>query len=91
MTGGWRDYMAYLLRLWRTGLEENAAWRASLQDAHTGERIGFACLDELVAYLKQRMAEGKAGLGDATGGGCARQEPLEGEALSCQRKEAETR
>jgi hypothetical protein len=91
MTGGGRDYMAYLLRLWRTGLGENAAWHASLQDARTGERMGFACLDDLVAYLKQRMGEGEARLGHGTERACARQGPPDSQALSRQRKEAGAR
>jgi len=48
-----RDYLSYLLRLWRVG-KENAVWRASLESPHTGERIGFASLDELFAFLRQQ-------------------------------------
>ena len=55
-----RDYLAYLLRLWRTGPGEGAEWRASLQDAQTGRRVGFACLDDAVAFLKQRMGKREA-------------------------------
>jgi hypothetical protein len=75
MTDGERDYLAYLLRLWRTGPGEGAGWRASLQDAHTGQRVGLACLDDVVAYLKQRMGEGGAEVGDGTDEACARQRP----------------
>jgi hypothetical protein len=42
-------YYAYLIRLWRTGLD--GPWRASLEDARTGERIGFSGLSEAFAYL----------------------------------------
>ena len=70
-----QDYLAYLLRLWRTGGEESAAWHASLQDARTGQRIGFACLDDAVAYLKQRMGEEGGGAGGGADGACARQRP----------------
>jgi len=45
-------YLAYLLRLWRVGKEDEAAWRASLEDAHTGERQGFADLATLLAFLE---------------------------------------
>ena len=45
------DYHAGLLRLWRVGA--GGAWRASLQDAESGERIGFADLDHLFAYLRR--------------------------------------
>jgi hypothetical protein len=48
------DYFAYLLRLWREKGGETARWRASLQDPHSGERVGFAHLDELVAFLRER-------------------------------------
>ena len=75
MTDEGREYMAYLVRLWRTGPGEGAGWRASLQDAQTGQRMGFACLDDAVAYLKQRMGEGKAGPGDGADGEYARQQP----------------
>jgi hypothetical protein len=47
-------YLAYLLRLWRVGKEGEAAWRASLEDAHTGERQGFADLATLLAFLEAR-------------------------------------
>jgi hypothetical protein len=50
-----RDYVSYLLRLWQTGNEEKAVWRASLENPLTGERQGFASLDELIAFLKARI------------------------------------
>jgi hypothetical protein len=45
------DYHAGLLRLWRDG--PGGPWRASLQDAESGERIGFADLERLFAYLRR--------------------------------------
>jgi hypothetical protein len=48
-----RDYFSYLLRLWRVGTEK-AVWRASLESPHGGERIGFASLDALFAFLRQQ-------------------------------------
>jgi hypothetical protein len=47
------DYISYLLRVWRSNGDETA-WRASLQNPHTGERIGFASLDEMCAFLRQQ-------------------------------------
>jgi hypothetical protein len=44
------DYYAYLIRLWRTGVD--GPWRASLEDARTGERIGFGDLSQAYAYLR---------------------------------------
>jgi hypothetical protein len=59
-----KDYIAYLLRMWRTRDGKQAAWRASLQQPGTQERLGFATLDELFAFLQQQAAllpeEGKA-------------------------------
>ena len=49
-------YVSYLLRLWQTQHAGALVWRASLQSAHTGERRGFASLDELVAFLEQETA-----------------------------------
>ena len=42
---------SYLLRLWRTDEPENNNWQASLEIPESGERIGFASLEELFAYL----------------------------------------
>lgn len=46
-------YASYLLRLWREG-EAAEGWRASLHDPHTGERLGFAGLDELFGFLQEQ-------------------------------------
>jgi hypothetical protein len=48
------EYIAYMLRLWPVGNKTKQVWRASLEDAHTGERMGFANLDELFDYLRQQ-------------------------------------
>ncbi len=55
------DYRAYLLRLWQAGHPENLAsrptreeWRASLEDPHTGERLGFGSLAALFDFLEQQ-------------------------------------
>lgn len=46
-------YHAYLLRIWReNGCE---AWRALLEDPHTGERLGFDGADRLLAYLTAQL------------------------------------
>lgn len=41
-------YRAYLLRLWPSGTE----WRASLEDVHTREVVGFDNLVDLCAFLE---------------------------------------
>lgn len=52
-----RRYMAYLLRLWQVRCEERWAWRASLESARSGERLGFASPDQLFDFLRGRMEE----------------------------------
>ena len=47
------DYRSYLLRLWQES-EKAAVWRASLQNPHTGERVGFASLDKLYDFLQRQ-------------------------------------
>jgi hypothetical protein len=55
MNGERPAYRSYLLRLWRARASEGGAWRASLQDPHTGERRGFADLSQLLAFLEQQL------------------------------------
>jgi len=51
-------YLSYLLRLRRADggerQREKVTWRASLEDAQTGERKDFASLDHLVRFLRER-------------------------------------
>jgi hypothetical protein len=46
---------SYLLRLWPTGSAEQQVWRASLENVQTGERMGFANLEQLFVYLMQQI------------------------------------
>ncbi len=46
-------YRSYLLRLWRTDESATCNWHASLEDPHTGKRIGFPNLEQLFAYLME--------------------------------------
>ena len=46
----------YLLRLWQVESEGCLVWRASLEDAHTGERQGFADLALLYTFLTEQTA-----------------------------------
>ena len=48
------DYLSYLLRVWQPSNEGTVAWRASLESPRTGQRIGFADLDKLFAFLRQQ-------------------------------------
>jgi hypothetical protein len=49
-----RDYLSYLMRLWREGGGEAAVWRASLKSSHTGEKVGFGSLEELCEFLRRQ-------------------------------------
>ncbi|MCI0397073.1 MAG: hypothetical protein L0332_00320 [Chloroflexi bacterium] len=51
-------YRAYLLRFWcdeGRGNDRPAAWRFSLEDAHTGARRGFADFEALVFFLAGQL------------------------------------
>ena len=55
---------SYLLRLWRANRSGGVNWQASLEDTHTNERVGFANLEQLFAYLMALIERGdKRGLG----------------------------
>jgi hypothetical protein len=49
-------YVSYLLRLWQVQSQEGPVWRASLEQASTGERRGFASLADLYAFLERETA-----------------------------------
>ena len=49
------DYQSYLLRLWRVS-EGEEDWCVSLESARTGERRGFADLEAMLDFLRQRTA-----------------------------------
>ena len=51
---GKQHYFSFMLRMWRANGEGKAAWRASLESPHTGERVGFASLEELFTFLRQQ-------------------------------------
>ncbi|MCW5853478.1 MAG: hypothetical protein KIT87_25650 [Anaerolineae bacterium] len=50
-------YQSYLLRLWAADEDGTRCWRASLEDPSSGERIGFANLEELFAFLMRRTED----------------------------------
>jgi Arc/MetJ-type ribon-helix-helix transcriptional regulator len=54
MTSQRPGYQAYLLRLWQERNGEETHWRASLQDAHSGERRAFGDLEALFEFLRAR-------------------------------------
>jgi hypothetical protein len=53
------------------------AWRASLESARAGERRGFASLDELFDFLRERT-EKDEGMGDEITG-CVKRRPPDSE------------
>lgn len=65
-TGG-SAYRSYLLRCWEECAETGTDkfWRFSLEDTRSGQRRGFASLNELLVALKTELAgERTAGLSD---------------------------
>jgi len=57
MTRGQKHYLSFWLRLWRAGNDGKPVWRASLKHPLTKERLGFAGLRELFAYLEAQIEE----------------------------------
>jgi hypothetical protein len=52
--------LTFVLRIWETRSippEPAAIWSASLRDVMTGEKEGFADLDELIAFLQDLKAK----------------------------------
>jgi len=58
------QYRSYLLRCWEERPPPDQApgraasmgrWRFSLEDPHSGARLGFADFDQLIAYLSNQM------------------------------------
>jgi hypothetical protein len=48
-----RGYVAHLLRLWQLEAKEDAPWRAPVESQRTGERRGFASLEDLFILLER--------------------------------------
>ena len=45
-------YRSYLLRCWQIQGSDQPEWRISLEQTHTHQRWNFACLDDLLAFLR---------------------------------------
>ena len=52
------EYLSFVLRLWHQG-KQGGRWLSSLQNPITGERIGFACMDELFEFLRDKTRQGE--------------------------------
>ena len=46
---------SFLLRLWCSNAQGASCWQASLEEPHTGERIGFADLEQLFMFLMEQV------------------------------------
>ena len=53
MNNGDLGYLAYLVRIWQVRSRGQLVWRASVENAHTGERQAFANLERLVGFLEE--------------------------------------
>ncbi len=61
MTNPHPRYLAYMLRLWQAGSDDDPdGWRVSLESPHTAERQGFTNLAQLFAFLEEKTS-GSAG------------------------------
>ena len=49
---------SYLVRLWATGVAHQRVWRASLEDVQSGQRRGFANLEQLFVFLMEQTEHG---------------------------------
>lgn len=49
-----KRYLCYVLRLWQASAQPASSWRASLEDVHSGERLGFRGLTDLTDYLERK-------------------------------------
>jgi hypothetical protein len=47
-------YLAYLVRLWQPGHNDEPVWRASVENPHTAEHHYFANLEALFAFLEEQ-------------------------------------
>jgi hypothetical protein len=46
-------YYSYLLRMWQVPINDERTWRIQLENVQTGEKSGFASLENLLIYLNQ--------------------------------------
>ena len=54
---GEQYYLAYMVRLWTVHHNGSLVWRASVENAHTGERHAFADPAGLFAFLQAAVAQ----------------------------------
>jgi hypothetical protein len=44
-----------MLRVWRVGEGDSAAWRVSLEETQNGVHRAFASLEQLIDFVKERV------------------------------------
>ena len=49
------DYRAYLLRLWKAEENGKLLVRCTLEESMTGQRLTFANLEAMTAYLRKKL------------------------------------
>lgn len=58
------NYRAYLLRLWKVHIPAGDGpangWRASLEEPQTRERLAFATIERLFAFLLDQIEQSEA-------------------------------
>ncbi len=62
-----KAYISYLLRMWQVQEAGGLAWRAVLENPHTGERFFFASMPRLYEFL---ISEGKDSQSSQAPGDC---------------------
>ena len=65
-------YLAYLVRLWTVHDNGDVVWRASVENAHTGERCAFADLAGLFEFLQAATEQEPTACGQLEVGRMAR-------------------
>jgi len=49
-------YLAWMLRITQNGSGKDQVWRASLEDPHSRERVGFETLEALYDFIQQSLS-----------------------------------
>jgi len=57
---------SYIFRLWCVDGPQTAEWHASLDDPSTGERVGFATLEQLFVFLMEQSEKDSAKSSETT-------------------------
>ena len=48
-------YVAFMLRGWNETTQQGVIWRFSLEDPHTGQRLGFMDLTTLLTFIQNKL------------------------------------